>query len=120
VSSRISRSAEPVSSTGQFNPLVQPGLEQLLDLAAAPRRREPGPDAPVRDHEERRERVDAEPVGEVGPLIDRNAHEIERLVVPSALEHLGDVGFGASAPSRVGREEEEELRLDGAAPTDGG
>ena len=70
---------------------VEPGQEALPDVAAAARSLEPRLDAPVVDDQDRGHALDAEALGEVGSPVDRDAHEVEGVVVATALEHLGDV-----------------------------
>ena len=60
---------------------------------------EPSTDMPFADDDERRHRVDREPVDQVGTLLDVDLVDGERRVVAAALEHLSDEPLHASASS---------------------
>src|SRR5262249_48502113 len=86
--------------------LLEPGREEHLYLTAALRKLEPRAHRPVLDHDERRHVLDREPLEELGPLLLRDRHESEGLVVVPALEHLGEEPLDAATATRgVGIEE---------------
>ena len=64
---------------------MQPGGEFPLQLAAAARGGDPLAQAPIFDHTQGRNRVDAEAFCEVGPIIDGDADEFECVVVAASL-----------------------------------
>src|SRR5215210_6419474 len=86
--------------------LLEPGREELLDLATAPRRLEPPPDRLVLDDHERWDCLDVEAVEQVGMLLLRDVMQNERVVVLTPLQHLGDEAFDSAAAPRHRRMEE--------------
>src|SRR6185369_6682368 len=76
---------------------AQPGVELLLELAAAARRDDPLAELAVLDDADGRNFLDAEFLREVGSLIDRNPDELERVVVAPALEYLRGEALDAAA-----------------------
>jgi predicted oxidoreductase len=90
---------------------VEPGSEKALDLPAAARALEAGADDLVLDDDEGRHRVDPKALDEVGALLLVDAVELERAVVPAALEHLREEPFGTTAGAGNGRIEEHQPRL---------
>src|SRR5204862_5829717 len=92
-------------------PLLQPGREEALDLATAARPLEAGPHDLVLDDDERRHRLHAEALHEVGTLFLVDAIEPERAVVAAALKNLGEEPFDAPAGAGDGRIEEHQARL---------
>jgi predicted oxidoreductase len=76
---------------------VEPGSEEALDLPAATRLLEPGADDLVLDDDERRHRLDPEAFHEIGTFLLVDSVELERAVVPPALEHLREEAFGTAA-----------------------
>src|SRR5438309_2653753 len=91
--------------------LVQPGRQELLDVAAAARACEPGPDRlSLHDHE-RLHLVHGEPLEQVRPFLLRNTENLERAVVSTALEHLGEEALHPAAVPGQARVEEDEARF---------
>ena len=66
------------------------------------------PDLPPLDDEERRHHVDAEALAELGPQVDRDADEVERVVVLPPLQHLRDERLRPAALPGDGRVEEDQ------------
>src|SRR3954451_10883514 len=77
--------------------LLEARCGEALDLAAAARLLEPGADDLVLDDDERRHRLDLEPLYEVRPLLLVDAVELERSVIPAPLQHLGKEALDAAA-----------------------
>lgn len=89
---------------------MKPGGELGFQLAASGRCHDPFLDAPPVDDEQRRHLVHEEPLGEIGPPVDGNLDELERVVVAAALQHLREVPLGPPASSGDGRIEEDQAR----------
>jgi hypothetical protein len=89
---------------------VQPRLQHSLDLTASFGVFEAGLNATIRDDEQRRHRLDAEPLCKVGPLVDVHLAEDEGAVVSSALQDLGDQGLDPAAAAGHLRVEEDKPR----------
>ena len=77
---------------------MQPGAEQLLDLAAALRRHGPVADAIAGDDDQGRYRVDAEALDELGLFLHVDAVDLERVVVAPPLEHLREIPLDPARP----------------------
>src|SRR5207244_4060070 len=92
-------------------PLLEPGRQEALDLAAAARLLEPGLHDFVLNDDERRHRLYAESLDEVRPLLLVNTVELEGAVVAPALENLGEEPFDATTGARDRRIEEHEPGL---------
>src|SRR5207245_6403376 len=69
---------------------LQPRAEAALDVTAAPRLAERSADAPVLDDDERRDPVHAEALEELGVFLLGDAMQHEGLVIPAALQDLGE------------------------------
>src|SRR5436305_13179027 len=91
-------------------PSPQPRLELPLELPAAARRGDAQLALAVLDDADGRHLLDPELLREVRPLIDRDADEVERLVVAPPLQHLGDEALDAAAAPGQRRVEEDEAR----------
>jgi hypothetical protein len=81
---------------------LKPGREEALDLPTASRLREAGRDRPLFHHDERRQLVDPEVLDEVRTLLLLDAIEVERSVVPPALEHLREEPLGSATSTGTG------------------
>ena len=89
------------------------GREEPLDLTASARLRELRAHALALHDDESRHRVDTEPLDQIGPLPAVDAVELERAVVPSALQNLREESLDAAAAARDAGMEEHEPRLRG-------
>src|SRR5579862_1523429 len=89
---------------------AQPGVELRFELATAARGDDPLAKLPVLHDADRREILDAELLREVRPFVDRHPHELERVVVAAALQHLRDEALDAPATPGLRGEEEDEPR----------
>src|SRR5262249_13081093 len=78
---------------------AEPWPEELLDRVAAGRSNDPAlHPAPV-DDDYGRNALDAKSLRQIRPAVDRDADELERLVVSTVLEHLGEEALGAPTAS---------------------
>src|SRR5436190_4008498 len=91
--------------------LVQPGRQELLDVAAAARTCEPAPDRLSFHDYERRHLVHGEPLEQVRPFLLRDAENLEGAVVSTALENLGQEALHPAAVPGQARVEEDEARF---------
>ena len=90
---------------------LQPGLEELLDLAATSCVLEPTSDPIAFHDQQRRQRRDPEPRDQVRALLLRDPVEGEGVVISSALQDLRQVSLGPSAAASPRRMEEEKAPL---------
>src|SRR5437763_11391855 len=88
--------------------LAQPGCELGLELTAAAGRDDALPHLARLDDEQRRHLVDLEPLREIGPAVDRDADQVEGVVVSPPLQHLCEISLGPPAPSGHGRVEQDQ------------
>src|SRR5207244_5626608 len=107
-SSRVSNGHGLVSDTRSWlfrasSPLVEPGRQEALDLTAAPGSLEASRDSLVLDDDEGRHRLDLESFDQVGMLLLRDLHDLERAVVAPPLQHLGEKTFHPPAVTRQRR-----------------
>lgn len=89
----------------------EPRAEKPFDVAAALRVREPGLGTLVGDDDQGWDRLDPEPIDEIGLLVGVDVKDPEGLVVRAPLEYLRDESFDPSTASGGRRVEEEEARL---------
>ena len=75
---------------------AKPGRERLLDRLHAAGRFDPSALSAALDNDDCRDRADAEALDDLGMVLDENADELERVVVPASLEDLGQVGVDVS------------------------
>ena len=89
---------------------AEPGRERLLQVATALRSHDPLPDLPTLEDKHRRQGLDVEAGRELGPMVDGDPDELESVVIPAPLQHLGQVPLGPSAMAGLRRVEEDEPR----------
>src|SRR5262245_35288094 len=92
-------------------PLVKPGGEEAFDVAAAARLLEAACDGAALDDDQRRHGLDAEPLQQVRALLLRDPHDMERAMVPAALQHLRQEALDPPTMAGQCRVEEDEPRL---------
>jgi hypothetical protein len=91
--------------------LVQPGGEEALDVPAAARPLEPSADRVPFHDDERRQHTDREPLDQIGAFLLGDVKHLERSVIPSPLQHLGQEALHTAAVTRDRRVEENQPRL---------
>ncbi len=90
---------------------MKPGSEEALDVLAASRLFQASADLLSLEHREGRHGLDAEALRELGARVAVDPVELERAVVPAALQHLGQESLHAAAAPGRGIEEEDEAGL---------
>jgi hypothetical protein len=102
-----------ISAAVEVSGSLEPRRQKLFDVAAAPRIWQPGLSTLVGDDDQCWDRLDPEPLHELGPLIGVDVNDLEGLVVRASLKYLGHETFDPATTPRRCRMEEEKARLGG-------
>src|SRR5438128_6396889 len=95
--------------------VVEPRLEELLDLTATAGAFEPPRHFAILDHDQGRQVLDREAFDELGMLVAVDSLHRERPMVLPPLQHLSEEGLNPSRRSRGRQEEEAECRSVGTS-----
>ena len=91
--------------------LLEPGLQEAFDVAAAARPLQAPRDTPPVDDDEGRHRLDLEVLEQIRALFLGDMDDVERAVVPAPLQYLGEKPFDAPTMAGQRRVKEDQARL---------